>query len=116
MKAKTKKVGNVLVVTVAEERLDARTADGLKATMLNCIEGGETRIVLDLSKIDFVDSTGLGAIVLTRKAIGDSGEIVMTGISDPVMRMFRLTRTDTLFRIAATDEEAIGFFEPDFTG
>lgn len=116
MKTKTKKVGNVLVVTVAEERLDARTASDLKSTVLDCIEGGETRIVLDLSTIDFVDSTGLGAIVLTRKAIGGSGEIVMTGINDSVMRMFRLTRTDTLFRIAATDEEAIGFFETDFPG
>ena len=111
MKTTTRKVGSVLVVTTEESRLDSRSAINLKSSVLDLVKQGATDVVLNLSSVDFVDSTGLGAIVLTRKAVGNKGEVILTGVREPVMTMFRLTRTDALFRILQSVEEAIGLLE-----
>ncbi|WP_134500146.1 STAS domain-containing protein, partial [Microvirga pakistanensis] len=54
--------GNILVVQVEEKRIDASTAPIFKDEMTRCIEGGQNQIVLDLSRVDFIDSSGLGAL------------------------------------------------------
>jgi anti-sigma B factor antagonist len=61
---------NVLVVHVAEKRVDASKAPVFKDEMTKCIDSGQNQIVLDLSGVDFIDSSGLGAIVSCLKRIG----------------------------------------------
>ncbi len=113
MHTKTRKVGKVLVVTVEHDRLDSRIADDFKTSVVKEINSGETEIVLNLSSVDFIDSTGLGALVSTKNAVGANGEVVISGAGTTVMTMFRLTRTDTLFRIVPTDEEAVSILQHD---
>lgn len=98
---------NVLVVHVAEKRIDASKAPAFKDEMTKCIEGGQSQIVLDLSGVDFIDSSGLGAIVACLKRIGPRGSLAVAGASGAVSRLFTLTRMDKVFALHPTVDSAV---------
>ena len=98
---------NVMCVKLLEKRLDARSAGGFKEQMSGLIEAGNKRIALDISEVQFVDSSGLGAIVSALKQLGDKGDLVIGGAHDTVLSMFKLTRLDKVFRIFNRPDEAV---------
>ena len=110
MEISSEQRGNLLVVTLQGKRLEAATATFFKSTIADFINNGANRIILDLSQVDFVDSSGLGSIVSILKTLGEEGELVLCGISQTVMSLFKLTRLDRIFRIYATADEAVANF------
>jgi anti-sigma B factor antagonist len=107
MKIETKETGRYLVVKVLEQRMGADRAVSFKDEMCKLIDHGHTSFVLDLSEVKFIDSTGLGAILSVLKRIGKSGDILVTGASDTVGSMFKLTRMDRVFQMFPTVDEAL---------
>jgi anti-sigma B factor antagonist len=107
MQIQSSKVGDVLVVIPMEKRIDAYTAPDFKGRMVDWINSGNLRIVLDLSHVEFIDSSGLGAIVSTLKTIGEKGNLVICGIQKTVSTLFQLTRMNRVFQIFSTQEEAL---------
>ncbi|MFA5181176.1 MAG: STAS domain-containing protein [Syntrophales bacterium] len=101
------KMGEVLVVKPMDKRIDASSATVFKAKMADWIRGGEKRIVLNLSEVEFIDSTGLGAIVSSLKAMGGEGDLVISNPRETVMSLFRLTRMNRVFQILPSQEEAV---------
>lgn len=99
--------GDVLLVTVEEPRIDAARAPAFKAAMAERIDGGHVRLILDLSKVDFVDSSGLGAIVSCLKRIGPRGSLAIVGAHGAVAKLFKLTRMDRVFPMHANVDEAL---------
>lgn len=99
--------GNVLVVTLLEKRLDARSAAAFKDKMVEFVRGGQTRIALDIREIEFIDSSGLGAIVSVLKQLGGQGDLVICGARDTVTSMFKLTRLDKVFQMFPGASEAV---------
>lgn len=93
------KMGNVVVTTVREARVDAASGGDLHHALCRCIDAGENKIVLDLSEVNFIDSTGLGALVASLKHMGKTGQLVLCGLGDAVITLFRLTRMDKIFRL-----------------
>lgn len=108
MQLEDKKIGNVLIVKPLEKRIDASSATDFKGKMVDWVNGGNNRIVLNLSVVDFIDSSGLGAIVSSLKTIGNSGDLVICGVRDTVMSLLRLTRMNRVFQIFVSEEEALG--------
>ena len=98
--------GDVLTLTVKERRLDAHNAPDLKLKVASFIAQGFEWIVLDLSEVEFVDSTGLGAIVSGLKQLGRKGDLVISEPRETVAGLFKLTRMDKVFRMYATTAEA----------
>ena len=107
MEIEERKIGEAWIVRPLEKRIDAASAPDFKEIILGQISRGHDRIVLDLSGVDFVDSSGLGAMVSCLKRIGDKGDLVLFGLRDKVMSLFRLTRMDRVFQIFPSQEEAI---------
>lgn len=107
MQIEDKLIENILVVTPLEKRLDASAAADFKGKMVDWINQGHRRIVLDLSLVDFVDSSGLGAIVSCLKTLGEGGDLVISGIRDAVLSLFQLTRMNRVFQIFPSPEAAI---------
>jgi anti-sigma B factor antagonist len=97
----------VLVVKPLEKRLDAYLSADFKSGMISRIGSGNTRIVLDLSQVEFVDSSGLGAIISVLKTLGDTGELALSGMRPNVMSLCRLTRMDRVFQIFGSEQEAV---------
>lgn len=107
MQLEDKKIEGILIVRPLEKRIDASSATDFKGKMVDWINSGNSRIVLDLSGVDFIDSSGLGAIVSSLKTIGTNGDLVICGLRDTVMSLFRLTRMNRVFQIFASEEEAL---------
>jgi anti-sigma B factor antagonist len=71
------------------------------------LEQGRATVVVDLSRTEYVDSAGLGTLVLLNKeARAAGGCLVLAGLSDHVRDLLRLVRLDEVFTIASTVEEA----------
>lgn len=102
-----KKTGEVLIVRPLEKRIDAATATEFKEKMGHWIASGNRWIVLDLSEVDFIDSSGLGAIVSGLKKIGNDGNLVISSVRETVMSLFRLTRMNRVFDIFSSEDEAV---------
>lgn len=97
----------VAVLTLRVKRLDASVAPAFKNAVLNVIGSGENRLVLDLEGVEFVDSSGLGAMVSILKAVGGNGAVALCNARTGVLSLFRLTRMDRVFSIFTGRDEAI---------
>jgi anti-sigma B factor antagonist len=101
------RVGEVLIVHPTQPRLDAHEAESFKDHMGQRIRAGHVQLVLDLSQVEFIDSSGLGAIVASLKMLGGTGSLRLCGIRETILSLFKLTRMDRVFPIFATQEEAL---------
>jgi anti-sigma B factor antagonist len=95
------------VVTVLGSPLDASNAERFKQRLATLVDGGVTRLVLDLSELRFIDSSGLGAIIATLKHIAGGVTLVLDPSARAVNEVFRLTRVDHLFRIVPSVDAAL---------
>ena len=85
--------------TLHEERLDALSAVSFRLRLLEAVDGGCRVLVLDLSRTQFVDSSGLGALVSVLRRLPGPGSLVLRGVNPAVDRTLRLARLDRLLRI-----------------
>jgi anti-sigma B factor antagonist len=103
----TETIDGVLVVRVTERRLDASKAPEFKNQIVALTEGEVNRLVLDLTQVDFIDSSGLGVIVSCLKRLGPSGNLAIAGANGAVRRLFTLTRMDRIFSLFDTPQAAV---------
>jgi len=108
MQIEPRPAGERLIVKPLAARIDAHLSLEFKEQMVGLIEAGHRRLILDLSAVEFVDSSGLGAIVAVLKSLGQEGELAVSGVRATVASMFRLTRMDKVFEIHSTLEDALG--------
>ncbi len=106
----TENRGRVLVIRPLDMRIDANDADSFKTGMMSWIDASNRAVVLDLSFVNFVDSSGLGAIVAVLKYIGKEGRIVVCNLQAPVSALFKLTRMDKVFAIFEDVDAATAAF------
>ena len=107
MDVKENVVKGVLVVKPAGPRLDASVAPAFKVQLFDRINEGQTLICLDLSNVDFMDSSGLYSIMSSLKALGETGDLVLCGLNQKVEAIFRITRTNKVFNIFPSQAEAL---------
>ena len=107
MEVEDRQEGNVLIVRLFNNRLDAKDADDFKKMMSDYMAEGRRDFVLDMSTVDFVDSSGLGALVSVLKSLGENGRLAVCGVREPVERMFKLTRMNKVFNIFAAEADAV---------
>ena len=100
-------VGSVLVLGVVESRLDSKNGAELKQAMTDVVSRGHRRVLMDLTQVGFIDSTGLGALVTCLKLLGKHGELALCGLSDPVLSLIRLTRMDRVFHTYPSRAEGL---------
>jgi anti-sigma B factor antagonist len=106
MRFQESKINDVFVAKVLEGRIAADIAPRFKEDLVAYVHKGYRKIVLDLSEVTFIDSSGLGALIASLKVIGDDGELALCGTRDTVSNMFKLTRMNKVFRMFSTPEEA----------
>jgi anti-sigma B factor antagonist len=111
MRFEESKLGKALVVKVLESRITADIAPRFKEELIDYVNQGNRVIVLDLSEVTFIDSSGLGALIGSLKVIGNDGELALCGARETVSNMFKLTRMNKVFRMFATPEEAAAALE-----
>ncbi len=100
-------VGDALVVTVDDRRIDAAVAVRFKDKMLELTEHPADRVILDLSNVEFLDSSGLGAVVGSMKQLGRQRKLDLAALTPTVEKVFRITRMDRVFQIFPTTDAAL---------
>ena len=107
MKIETEITRGVLIITCVDSRLDAAVAQPFFKLIQNHIDKGHQHLVIDLSRVKFVDSTGLGALVRCLKELGSQGQLVLYGVGELVRSLLQMTRLDKIFSQATGKNEAI---------
>jgi anti-sigma B factor antagonist len=105
-------IGDVAVAVLPVEELDAGNAGEFKRDIAPVLEAN-TKLVVDLSRLRFVDSSGLGAFLsCLRQVNAKGGDLKLYGMSKPVRTVFELVRLHRIFDILSTREDAVRAFAP----
>jgi anti-sigma B factor antagonist len=99
--------GPLLVIRVNDARIDAGRTAAFKSYLEDRIRSGDSRLILDLTQVQFVDSSGLGALVFGLKSVGPGGLFALVGLTGSVVRLFSMTRMDRVFPLYASVDEAV---------
>ena len=94
-----------IVVKLDARRLDAALAVRFKDAMREIADQASGRVVVDLGKVQFLDSSGLGAIVSLKKYLGEDRALEIACLSPMVEKVFKLTRMDLIFTIHDTVDD-----------
>jgi anti-sigma B factor antagonist len=104
------KIGDVAVAVIPVEELDASNAGDFKRDIAPLLEA-HTKLVIDLGRLRFVDSSGLGAFIsCLRKLNAKGGDLKLCGMSKQVRAVFELVRMHRIFDIYGTREVALRAF------
>lgn len=80
----------------------------LKQRVLDELDKGARKFLIDFSNTGYIDSSGLGVLVsLSKKIREEGGELRLSGLNDDLRTLFELTKLDTLFRIADSREDGL---------
>lgn len=96
------------VIRVNAARIDAPNALQFKEDMRSLTARKDGRFILDLQQVDFIDSSGLGAVVASMKQLRPGQTLELAALRPIVEKVFRLTRMDTIFAIHDSAEQGIG--------
>ncbi|WP_149588528.1 STAS domain-containing protein [Tabrizicola flagellatus] len=107
MQLQTQTRPKVISVSVIDDRIDAATAIQFKEKMRDATRNGPARVVLDLARVQFLDSSGLGAIVAVKKLLGPDRILELASLTPTVEKVFRLTRMDSIFTIHPNLDAAV---------
>ncbi len=98
-------------VLLLKGRLDASTAKELKDIFTDQLKGGRLKLILDLSALTFIDSSGLGTIVAGLRGFSSKGgDICVAGMNDQVRTLFELTRLSRVFTSFDSVDSALAAF------
>jgi len=105
------RLNGAAVATILVEELDASNAGDFRRDIAPVLDA-HMRLVLDLSRLRFVDSSGLGAFIsCLRKLNAAGGDLKLCGMSKPVRAVFELVRMHRVFDIFDTPEQAVRAFD-----
>src|SRR5688500_6485496 len=105
-----KKNAEVVVVDV-EGQLIVGNRQELKQKVLDELEKGEKKFLIDFSQTGYIDSSGLGVLVsLSKKIREQGGELRLANLNDELKTLFELTKLDTPFHNADTRKRALEGF------
>ncbi|RZU51579.1 anti-sigma B factor antagonist [Krasilnikovia cinnamomea] len=102
----TRTVAEHTVLEVGGE-VDVYTAPRLRERLVELVDAGARNVVVDLGRVDFLDSTGLGVLVGALKRLrAASGTFALVCAKEPLLKIFRITALDQVFPIYPSVEAA----------
>lgn len=90
-----------------EGEVDVYTSPQLKQDLVQLTEQGVKRVIINLSKVEYLDSTGLGVLIGGLKRMREAGgNLALVGPGMRIQRIFEITGLNKIFDIYPTSEEA----------
>ena len=107
MELKVEQIEDVTVVQVCAESLSANNVKDFKSKILDIVKP-EVKLVLDLSNLRFIDSSGIGALLSCLKDLNSSnGSLNLCNVTEPVKNLLELVRVDKFLPIFENRNEAV---------
>ncbi len=105
--------GDVVIITLTDSYLDSNNSDAFKLEMKPILKEN-SKMVFDISKVDFIDSTGIGTILsCLRELTTKGGDLKLYGMTKPVRVLYDLVHLDRMIDILDNREEAVKAFSID---
>lgn len=110
MAVKSESKNGLMICSVSGE-IDINTSPEIKKAFDKLIAKKEPKIVINLTKVTYVDSSGLATLVEILKNMRTyGGKMKLAGLTTKVKSLFEITKLDKLFEIAQDENEAISSF------
>jgi anti-sigma B factor antagonist len=111
MEIKSRQEGNVTVLSL-HGRLDLASGSVLKEEIKKLFDQQKNSVHLNLSEVEFINSSGLGALVSVMKEVRlQKGRLTLSNLASYVQEIFDITQLSHIFEIFATEEEALGSYQ-----
>jgi anti-sigma B factor antagonist len=111
MQPTVEKLDDVTIVAVNEEQLDASNADAFRRALAPVLQDCR-KLVLDLGRVDFMDSRGCGVILSCLKHVSKAGgDLKLCCVTEPVQMVFELIRMHSICEVLDTREQAAAAFQ-----
>jgi anti-sigma B factor antagonist len=102
---------NKVIILALEGRFDAHETDKVSKWLNDSLPQNEPRIIVDLTKVEFVDSSALATLVqVMKRSRENKGDVLLCGLNPNVRNIFNLTRLDRAFQIHEDLAAALGAF------
>lgn len=89
--------------------IDVYTAPRLRQAIVDLVDGGSRRVVVDMTAVDFLDSTGLGVLVEgLKRARTHEGDLLLVATQEKILKIFDITGLNKAFQIHGTVDDAVG--------
>ena len=112
MKMTTKKIFDVLIIEMNGDIMGGAEASEFRNIIYEAIEHDCINLVIDLTNVNWMNSSGLGLLISGLSTIrGSGGDLRLANISDRVRRTLEITKLEPVFSSFATVEKAINSFE-----
>jgi len=84
------------------------SAEFFSSALENVLKNESSNVIIDFTKIDYIDSTGIGELVgYLGKFTTQNRKLILVNPSERIMKLLKLAKLDTVFKIYSTEEEAI---------
>ncbi len=100
----------ILIIKPLIKNIDATVSTFFKSKVYDLIEEENKYIIFNFNEIDFIDSSGLGALVSILKTLSlKRGLMAICEVKTPILNLFKITRMDQVFNIFSKEEECLAF-------
>lgn len=100
-------IDNQVVVLKLVGNMVANAVEEFKSQVTKLLEKGYDKFIVELSQVEFMDSSGLGACMsVNRQVSGKNGMLVCSGLQGSVVKLFQITRADQKVPVSANQLEA----------
>lgn len=104
----TRDQGLKTVIEVDTENIDYRNCESLKTTVAGVLRQNKKHVILNLQKVSFMDSSGLGVLLFCKRSCDEvGGSFTLCCLQGYVNNLVTLTKLDKAVTIVATEEEAL---------
>lgn len=108
MKYTLDKKDKYLLIQLNETKIDSTVSPQLKSDFVTLNAEGNKNMILDMSQVKYIDSSGLSAILVGNRLANDSdGIFVLAGVTDHVMKLIKISQLDSVLDILPTVQEAV---------
>jgi anti-sigma B factor antagonist len=108
MKYTIDKQEKYFLIKMGEEKVDSTVAPRLKSDLITYQAEGAKNLILDLSDVKYIDSSGLSAMLIGNRIFSEHGGLfVIASINEHVMKLIKISQLDTVLNLLPTVEEAV---------
>ncbi|HHS12938.1 MAG TPA: anti-sigma factor antagonist [bacterium] len=111
MRIKTEESGSVVIITLEGDMIGGPDAARLADQFRVLIDQGKKRIIVNMSQVSYINSTGLGILIGGLTTVRNKGgELKLLKLEKKLRELLRITKLDCVFEIFENEEEAIASF------
>ncbi len=112
MRTRTINSGAVGIIEFKSSLISEEEIEKLKDAVSDFIEQGIKRVIIDLSKVNLINSIGIGALISVYTNFSrNGGEILLSGVNKSIKNIFIITKLSTVFEIYDNTDEAVNKYQ-----